>query len=195
MTHRELAFRAARRTAGGTLSQREVDAIDAALDAVGVPRPPSQIIRDEPNSGFRHINLEGLRLIKESEGLRLDSYRDPVGILTVGYGSTGPHVKEGMRITLDAAEMLLKEDLRRFERCVQEACPKATDNQFAAMVSLAFNIGCDAFKRSTLVKLHNQGKHRLAQAQFARWIFAKGRKLPGLVTRRAREAKLYGKAD
>lgn len=191
MTHRELAFKAARKEAGGVLSQRDVDVIDAALDAVGIPRS----VETPQPSGFRQINTEGLRLIKESEGLRLDAYRDPVGILTVGYGSTGPHVKEGMRITLDAAETLLKQDLRRFERCVQEACPDATDNQFAAMVSLAFNIGCDAFKRSTLVKMHNQRRHKLAQSQFARWIFAKGRRLPGLVVRRAKEANLYGKAQ
>lgn len=186
---RKQAFDAAREAAGGTLDARDVRVIDAALDVAGVPKSPA------PQSGFRQINAAGLQLIKDSEGLRLESYRDPVGIWTVGYGSTGPHVKPRMTITPAAAEDLLLQDLRRFERCVAELCPDATDNQFAAMVSLAFNIGCDAFRRSTLAKMHAQGRHKLAQAQFARWIFAGGRKLPGLVKRRAREAALYGSPD
>lgn len=186
---RKQAFDAAR-AAVGALDDRDVKAIDAALDALGIARADVP-----PDPGFRRINAAGLQLIKDSEGLRLESYRDPVGIWTVGYGSTGAHVKPRMKITPAAAEDLLLEDLRRFERCVAEICPDATDNQFAAMVSLAFNIGCDAFRRSTLAKMHAQGRHKLAQAQFARWIFAGGRKLPGLIKRRAREAALYGRPD
>lgn len=141
----------------------------------------------------RRINAEGLQLIKDSEGCRLTAYKDAVGVLTIGYGSTGPHVKPGMTITQDQAEDLLRDDLKRFEDAVADYCEVASDNQHAAMVSLAFNVGAENFRTSTLRRLHNEGDYAGAQAQFARWNKAGGRVLPGLVTRRAREAALYGK--
>jgi lysozyme len=59
------------------------------------------------------INDAGLALIKRAEGLRLDSYRDAVGIATIGYGHTGPDVRIPMTITPGEAERLLYEDLAR----------------------------------------------------------------------------------
>lgn len=156
--------------------------IDDALDQIGFPRAESE---------HRKINAAGLALIKEFEGLRLKAYRDPVGVLTIGYGSTGPHVRPGMTITEAEADALLQRDLERFEKVVAEMDPKATDNQFAALVSFAFNLGTDALRRSTLLKLHIQGDYRGAKAEFARWKYAGGKVLPGLVRRRAAEAELY----
>lgn len=140
----------------------------------------------------RTVNTAGRDLIKSFEGLRLMPYKCPAGIWTVGWGSTGPHVKPGVAITRAEAEDLLSADLRRFEECVARECPNATDNQFAAMVSLAFNIGCEAFEGSTVCRMAKAGNHLRAQAAFGLWIKA-GRKVqPGLVKRRAAEAKLYG---
>ncbi len=139
----------------------------------------------------RRINRAGLDIVKESEGLRLKAYICPAGVLTVGFGSTGPHVKPGMVITEAEAEQLLLNDLTRFEDAVAKACPVATSNQFSAMVSLAFNIGTSAFAGSTLAKKHNAGDYAGAAAEFARWNRGGGKVLPGLTKRRAREAQLY----
>ena len=94
----------------------------------------------------RRINSAGLVLIQSFEGLRLTAYRCPAGVWTIGYGHTGPDVNPGQRITPAEAEALLRGDLDRFESGVAAAVGNAptTDNQFAAMVSLAFNIGLGA---------------------------------------------------
>lgn len=140
---------------------------------------------------IRAINKSGLDLVKASEGLRLKAYRCPANILTIGYGSTGSHVKEGMVITEAQAEELLRSDLRRFEDAVAEALPSATDNQFSAMVSLAFNIGIGAFLKSTVLRKAKVGEHVAAAEAFKMWNKGGGRVLPGLVKRRAAEAQLY----
>lgn len=139
----------------------------------------------------RSINKAGLDIVKASEGLRLKAYICPAGVLTIGYGSTGPHVKPGMVITEAQAEELLRSDLRRFEDAVSVAAPTATDNQFAAMVSLAFNIGEGAFRKSTVLRKHKAGEHVAAAEAFKLWNKGGGKVLPGLVKRRAVEAQLY----
>ena len=142
---------------------------------------------------MRHINERGLELIKSFEGLRLDAYRCSAGVLTIGWGSTGPHVKEGMTISLDEAETLLKSDLSRFERGVEamtEGVP-TTDDQFAAMVSLSFNIGLGNFHGSTVLKRHKLGNHLGAANAFLMWTKAKGNVLKGLMRRREAERRLY----
>lgn len=141
----------------------------------------------------RAINREGLELIKSFEGCKLTSYRCSANVLTIGYGSTGPHVKPGMTITQAQADELLRSDLRRFEDYVAKAAPNATDNQFAAMVSLAFNIGEGALGRSTVLRKHLAGDHAGAAAAFGMWNKAGGRVLPGLTRRRNAEAALYRK--
>jgi lysozyme len=137
--------------------------------------------------------------VKDSEGLRLKAYLCPAGVWTVGYGSTGHHVKPGTTVTTAEAEGLLRADLRRFEGAVERAAARSTDNQFSAMVSLAFNIGIGAFEKSTVLRLHHKGDHKGAAAAFGMWTKAtvRGRKvtLPGLVTRRAKEASLYLRKD
>jgi lysozyme len=142
---------------------------------------------------MRHINERGLELIKSFEGLRLDAYRCSAGVLTVGWGSTGPHVKEGMTITLEEAETLLKSDLARFERGVEamtEGVP-TTDDQFAAMVSLSFNIGLGNFHGSTVLKRHKLGNRLGAANAFLMWNKVKGSVLKGLMRRREAERALY----
>jgi len=100
-----------------------------------------------------------------------------------------------MVITRAEAESLLRKDLSRFEAAVARAAPNATDNQFAAFVSLAFNIGISAFVRSTALRRHLAGDHQGAAAGIKLWnkgtVRGKRVVLRGLVTRRAREAALY----
>lgn len=135
----------------------------------------------------------GLALIKQFEGLKKQAYICPAGVLTIGYGSTGPHVKRGMVITEAQADALLAQDLVRFERAVNALGVSLTQNQFDALVAFAFNVGVGAFASSTLVKLLKQGDTKGAAAQFGRWTKADGKTLPGLVRRRAAEAALFSK--
>lgn len=141
----------------------------------------------------RQINRAGWELIKRFEGCKLTAYTCPAGRLTIGFGSTGPHVKPGMRITAEQADELLQADLRRFEDYVAEHCGKTTDNQFAALVSFCFNVGEGNLRTSTLRRLHLAGDYAGAQAQFARWNRAGGKIMAGLVKRREAEAELYGR--
>lgn len=148
------------------------------------------------------ISHRGIDLLKEHEGLRLEAYDcatgKPVqpggkvrGKLTIGYGST-TRVYEGMRITKQQAEQLLVRDLGRFERAVNERVSVTlSQEQFDALVLLAFNIGEDAFAKSTLLKHLNKGKYHDAAAQFPRWRKDNGKVIPGLVARRAAEKALF----
>lgn len=139
----------------------------------------------------RRIGVAGLALVKEFEGCKLVAYKCPAGVWTIGYGSTGSHVRPGMKISAARAEELLREDLERFELAVAKAAPTANDNQFDALVSFAFNLGEEALRTSTLLRKHKAGDFAGAAAQFHRWNKAGGRVLAGLVRRRAAEAKLY----
>lgn len=176
MTDTKALFDAIRTIKGSALTQADVDLINSVLQGSG---------------GVRRISATGLALLKEFEGCRLVAYRDTGGVLTIGYGSTGPHVKAGMRITQEEAEALLKKDLDRFEKGVARLAPVATQNQFDAMVSLAFNIGLSNFEKSTVRKTHNAGATISATKAFAFWNKDNGKVLPGLVRRRAAEAELY----
>lgn len=139
-----------------------------------------------------NISEAGLDLIKEFESCELDAYRCPAGIPTIGFGHTGSDVKMGMRIGQNEADALLLRDVAKFERCVNEAVTSDIDQQqYDSLVCFAFNVGCQAFKESTLLRLVNQ-RHWLAAAdQFLRWTKAGGKELAGLVRRRQAERELF----
>lgn len=143
----------------------------------------------------RHINEEGVALIKEFEELHLTPYLCPANVWTIGYGHTRT-VRAGTRITLEQAEQLLEDDLNIAERAVMRlvAVP-LTDNQFAALVSFVFNVGTSNFERSTLLQLLNRGWYEQVPAQLARWNRASGQVLGGLARRRAAEARLWNKIN
>lgn len=144
---------------------------------------------------MRRINDAGLALIKEAEGKKLTAYICPAGKLTIGWGSTGPHVVPGMTITEQEAETLLRDDLRRFEEGVEKLVEvPLSDNQFSALVSFAFNLGVGALSKSTLLRKLNDGDYDAVPSELARWNKAAGRVLPGLVKRRAAEGELWSKA-
>ncbi|MFT0892967.1 lysozyme [Pseudochelatococcus sp. G4_1912] len=130
--------------------------------------------------------------LKQWEGCRLNAYRDSAGVWTIGYGHTGPDVKPGMQITQAQADKLLMDDLARFERAVDQGVKvPLTDNQFGTLVSFAFNIGVAAFEKSTLLRKLNAGDYNSVPSELARWVNAGGRRLQGLVNRRAAEAGLW----
>lgn len=138
-------------------------------------------------------NDAGLALIKRAEGLRLDSYRCPAGVATIGYGHTGPDVRIPMTITPGMAERLLHDDVSRFETGVTACIGNAptTSNQFSACVSLAYNIGLGNFATSTVLKQHKAGNYANAANAFLKWNKGGGNVLPGLVARRENERELY----
>ena len=140
------------------------------------------------------ISDAGVELVKRWEGLRLRAYLCPAGVPTIGYGHTktvtARDVNRKRLITHDEAEALLRSDLEAFEAVVNKT-PGLTQHQFDACVSLAFNIGASAFQRSTLRRLLLAGQHAAAAEQFGRWIRAKGQVLPGLISRRADERRLF----
>ncbi len=139
---------------------------------------------------------KGIAIIKKYEGLRLSAYKCPAGKLTIGYGHTGNDVKPGMSINKEMAELLLKQDLRLFEKAINDLIKvPLTQNQFDALVSLTYNIGIGNFVSSTLRKLLNENKILEAGEQFMRWTKVRQpgglKELPGLVKRRAEEKALF----
>lgn len=134
----------------------------------------------------------GLAIIKSFEGLRLKAYQDSVGIWTIGYGHTGADVFADLTIDEAEADNLLRQDLADAESCI-EAYVNLTisQEQFDALCSFVFNLGCKAFKNSTLVKLINAYQFEAAALQFSRWAKAGGVELAGLVRRREAERELF----
>jgi len=137
------------------------------------------------------ISQRGVELIKQYEGCRLTAYRCPAGVPTIGYGHTGRDVTMGLTITAEQAEALLRGDLMRFEDGVRRHAGTATQGQFDALVSFAFNVGIGALAGSTLIRRHKAGDHARAANEFPRWNKAGGIVLPGLTRRRAAERRLY----
>jgi lysozyme len=142
------------------------------------------------------LSERGLALIKQHEGLRLDAYLCPGKVWTIGYGSTGPHVRAGMCISAAEAEALLRDDAARFEEGVRRIAGPCTQGQFDALVCFAFNLGLGALMSSTLLKRHKAGDSAQAADSFLSWNKARGSGgklvvLPGLTKRRAAERQLY----
>ena len=140
------------------------------------------------------ISDKGLEfLIKEEGGIKLKAYKCQAGVLTIGVGHTGKDVKEGMEITKEKAIELLKGDLRRFENVVNKSIKYPIEqHKFDALVSLAFNIGVNAFSNSTVVKKINMGaKMCEVEEAWKMWRKGGGKVLPILVRRREREIKMY----
>jgi lysozyme len=145
------------------------------------------------------VNNDGLNLIKQFEGLSLDSYQDAVGIWTIGYGHTG-NVQHGQTISNAQADGLLEGDVTSTAAGVARLLKvPVSDNQFSAMVSLAYNIGLGNFAQSTVLKQVNAGNAIAAADAFELWN--KGHVdgqlviLPGLSSRRSAEKALFLKPE
>ncbi len=123
---------------------------------------------------------KALELIKQFEGLRLKAYLCPGGVWTIGYGHTSG-VKSGMVITKAQAEEFLLSDIAVFEKTVNDQNLALTQNMFDALVSFTFNVGVGNFKRSTLLyKIKVNPWDNSIMDEFLRWVYSKGRVLPGL---------------
>jgi lysozyme len=142
------------------------------------------------------IGKDGLSIIKHYEGLRLKAYLCPAGKLTVGYGHVILPGEKLSIITDKKAHELLASDVSWAEDCVFKSVKvPLLQNQFDALVSFIFNIGGGAFKSSTMLKMLNNNRLADASIQFSRWTRAAGKVMPGLVSRRESERKLFADGD
>ena len=142
------------------------------------------------------INKIGLKLIAQFEGCYLQAYLCPANVWTIGIGTTiypnGVKVKKGDKCTLEQAHEYLAHDMIEFEKTVNDSVKvPLSQNQFDALVSLAYNIGSGAFKNSTLLKKLNAKDYAGAADQFLVWNKGGGKVLKGLVRRREAERALF----
>ena len=143
------------------------------------------------------LNQATIDLVKEFEGLRTTAYKDSAGVWTIGYGTTGRagvgiDPVEGMEITEAEAEYYLQKGLEKFSTEITGAITQPiNENEFGAFVSLAYNIGSGAFKRSTALRKFNAGDKQGAANAMLMWNKAGGRVLNGLIRRREAERALF----
>lgn len=142
---------------------------------------------------MKYLSENGIKLLKNLEGLRLQAYQCSAGRWTIGYGHTGG-VKAGDVITQAQAEVLLTADLVRFESAVNKLVKAPLNqNQFDALVIFCFNVGFgnDGFGGSTMLKLLNGRDYKGAAGQFTKWCYAAGAICEGLYNRRVKERDLF----
>jgi lysozyme len=144
------------------------------------------------------ISQKGLEILKKFEGLSLTPYKCAGGIWTIGYGNTyypnGVKVKEtDLSITKEKANEMLEMLLGTYEKAVDSFCrDDINQNQFDALVLLAYNIGVGNLQRSTLIKKVNLNPNDLSiKTEFLKWNRSAGKVLVGLTKRREAEANLY----
>lgn len=147
-----------------------------------------------------NASIKCIELIKLFEGFSSVPYPDPgTGALpyTIGYGST--HYNDGTLISLSdtpitsqLAEKLLQTHLDSIAKTLDYLVTiDLSQNQIDALLSLIYNIGTQAFKHSTLLKILNTGDVTKASEQFLVWVRANGKVLPGLTKRRQAEYNLF----
>lgn len=137
--------------------------------------------------------------LTKEEGVRNKVYKDQAGFDTIGIGHKIQKGEERLlSVTLSPKEIedLFFLDIIKFEDAISKSVNvPLNDNQKVALVSLVFNIGTNAFQRSSLLRLLNQGKYNIASLEFPKWKFItlKGQKVvsKGLEARRFREQLLF----
>ena len=137
------------------------------------------------------ITNAGLDIIKKYEGCRLEAYKCPAGVWTIGYGHT-KGVKPGMKITVAKADEYLKSDCKASENAVNKYQKKYNfnQNQFDALVSFTFNCGTGNLK--TLLDNGNRDIDTISK-KIPLYNKAAGKELSGLTKRRNSEKALFDK--
>ena len=182
-----------RKISGGTLTQKQVDAANQVIATA-----TDSVVADMLGLAIDQMAVSpfGVDLICGFEGKRLTAYDDGVGVWTIGFGTTvypnGIKVMKGDTCTEAQAKTYMAHDLKKFEAAVNKAVTvQLNQNQFDALVSLAYNIGTGAFSGSTLVKKLNASDIQGAADQFDVWVNAGGKRMQGLVNRRTVEKALF----
>jgi lysozyme len=134
----------------------------------------------------------GLALTERFESCRLNAYYDLRGVLTIGWGHTGPDVKPGMIIPQWQADALAVDDTQFAASCVNTGVDSAlTQPEFDALVDFVYNVGCAAFCGSTMRRMLNEGNYPGAASQFDLWDHAGGQVVAGLLRRREAETQEF----
>jgi lysozyme len=131
-------------------------------------------------------------LVKFFESCKLKAYLCPAGVPTIGWGETGPHVFIGLTVTQEQADAWLKRALDKANLALHRLvnCP-LKQHQEDALTSFIYNCGEFSFEKSTLRKHVNCGRIEDATKEFDKWVNGDGKKLPGLVKRRAAERAMF----
>ena len=137
-----------------------------------------------------------MALVKPFEGFRAAPYQCSARVWTIGYGTTRVN---GAPVNIDTpevdeptAEQWAKEDLEWRLRAVRRlVVVPLRPRQEAALIDFCYNLGTGALKASTLRSKLNRGDYEGAAGEFRRWVFAGGRRLRGLVKRRAAEKRMF----
>lgn len=145
--------------------------------------------------GGMTVSEAGVDLVMQSEDCRVAVYRDAAGYPTAGCGHlvTDGEYRVGQQLTEAEIRDIFVDDLVPTVECVNKGIKgsKTTQGQFNAFVSLAYNIGCGWFLRSTALKCHLKGDVQCAINGIGMWVKAGGRVLSGLVNRRKAEQEMY----
>jgi lysozyme len=139
-----------------------------------------------------HVSANGLRLIESFEGYSSTRYLDAVGVPTIGFGTTAADIGTvPAGCTRQQAEGWLRTNIaRKYEPAVNALGVPMSQNQFDALVSLAYNCGPGAMGWD-IGKAMRRHDYVGASACFPRYVYAGGRKLQGLINRRAAERRLF----
>ena len=128
------------------------------------------------------------------EGLRQVVYKDPVGLPTVCFGTTGPDVIPGKKYSIDECKALLNRDMLAAIEQVERCHPQLPDNVLAAFGDAVYNIGPKVACNSTAAKYLKAGNYEAACRELPRWNRATEAGvsvvLPGLTKRRNLEMAL-----
>lgn len=142
-----------------------------------------------------NVSQNGINLIKKYEGFRADAYQDGGGVWTVGYGTTflnGRKVQKGDHLDEPAASEVMITTANEYLQTVSKFLKVALDqNKIDAIACFIYNLGCEQFEASTLLRMINSGDYSGAADQFSRWIYDNGKVVQGLVRRRAAERALF----
>ena len=190
------------------LDLNEETAYDYWLDSIcreilNLPKRPGSrkpydgwmVGENDSSEGKMQVSKECVNFIKKWEGFRGKSYKCAANVWTIGYGHTHG-VKPGMTISESEASEILRKDIATFASAVSSIVKAPlSQHQFDALVSFCFNVGIEAFRKSTLVKKLNQRMYHSASLEFERWIHGGGKRLKGLENRRKEEKEMFLKGE
>ncbi|KAJ2333573.1 hypothetical protein GGI00_002268 [Coemansia sp. RSA 2681] len=152
-------------------------------------------------AGCKSVNQATIDLIERFEGFVARPAPDPIGLPTVGYrhlckSKNCGEVRQGFPLTKASAEQLLRSDIEQFTSCLNVAIAdrvRLNPNQWGALVSWAFNVGCGNARDSSLVRRLNSGENpnTVAEQELPKWNKGGGHVLQGLVNRRKAEVQLF----
>lgn len=187
-----------RQLSGGRLSQSQVDAGNIIADKAGKELLEQLLGVADDSLGFE-LSSKGFELIAEFEGFRSTPYRDAVGVPTIGFGNT--YYLDGTKVKMtdkplsrdEAKQLKLSIINKDFAPAVRRLTfgMNLTQNQFDALVSLAYNIGTGALAKSSVIRYLKVGNKQAAADAFLMWDKAGGKTLKGLTRRRRAERVLF----